>query len=164
MRGRIRDAALAQQAAQAEHLKQVAADVQRVPEWAELTQQEQQELLAGLEALALQANPDAAGLRTLVNQDAVIFSQAQDAKARIERLGRERVQARMNAEMDVKVPETKDGEKKDDTPKPAVKRQVKALGHITTLADLDTLIKELQRVRTELHFAHAFELDLKLED
>lgn len=164
MRGRIRDAALAQQAAQAERLTQVAADVQRVPEWAELTQQEQQELLAGLDALALQANPDAAGLRNLVNQDAVIFSQAQDAKARIERLGRERVQARMKAEMDVKVPEARDGEKKDDTPKPAVKRQVKARGHITTLADLDTLIKELQRVRSELHFAHAFELDLKLED
>lgn len=164
MRGRIRDAALAQQAAQAERLKQVAADVLRVPEWAELTQQEQQELLAGLEALALQANPDAAGLRTLVNQDAVIFSQAQDAKARIERLGRERVQARMKAEMEIRAPETKDGEKKDDTPKPAVKREVKARGHITTLADLDTLIKELQRLRSELHYAHTFELDLKLED
>lgn len=164
LRARIREAALAQQAAQVECLKLVAADVQRVSEWAELTQQEQQELLADLDALALQATPDAAGLRTLVNQDAVIFSQAQDAKARIERLGRERVQARMKAEMDTKAAETKDGEKKEDTPKAPVKRHIKARGHITNLADLDTLIKELQRVRSELHFAHAFELDLKLED
>jgi hypothetical protein len=70
----------------------------------------------------------------------------------------------MKAEMDTKAAETKDSEKKDDTPKASVKRYIKARGHITNLADLDTLIKELQRVRSELHFAHTFELDLKLED
>jgi len=160
VRARVRDSALALQATQAERLKQVAADVQRVPEWVELTQQEQQELLDGLDRLALQASPDAQGLRTLVNQDFVIQTQAQDAKARIERLGRERVQARMKAETEIKA----GGAGAKDEPKPAVQRKVKARGHITTLADLDALIKELQRVRSELSYAHAFELNLKLED
>ncbi|WP_175704189.1 BREX system P-loop protein BrxC [Burkholderia ambifaria] len=160
LRARVREAALTLQATQTERLKQAAADVQRVPEWGELTQQEQQELLASLEGLAIQASPDAQGLRTLVNQDFVIQTQAQDAKAHIERLGRERVQARMKAETEIKAGDA--GAR--DEPKPAVQRKVKTRGHITTLADLDALIKELQRVRSELSYAHAFELDLKLED
>ena len=160
LRARVRESALALQGTQVERLKQVAADVQRVPEWAELTQQEQQELLAGLDSLAMRASPDAQGLRTLVNQDFVIQTQAQDAKARIERLGRERVQARMMAETEIKA----SGAGTKDEPKPAVQREVKARCHITTLADLDALIKELQRLRSELSYAHAFELDLKLED
>jgi hypothetical protein len=75
-------------------------------------------------------------------------------------LGRERVQARMKAETEIKA----GGAQGNDEPKPAVQRKVKARGHITTLSDLDALIKELQRVRAEVSYAHAFELDLKLED
>lgn len=157
LRARLREAAQALQAAQGERLKQAAVDLQRVPEWTELTLQEQQELLAGLESLALVAEPDAQGLRDLVNRDYDIQGQVQVLQQRIERLGRERLQARLRAELEAQKTEC---EEKPRT----VQRSVKTQGHITSLADLDALIQELQKLRGELRYAHAFELDLKVEE
>lgn len=168
LRARIRDAAQALLAAQGDRLKLSAQDLQRVPEWGELTLQEQQGMLAELDKLVLTVEPDAQGLRRLVNQDSVVQRQVQDAKVRIERLGRERIQARLKAEeeqiQDDDEPEGT-GDVDDPPPvKPAVRRSVKAAGRITSLTDLDALIHDLQRLRGELRYAHAFELSLKVED
>ena len=159
LRGRVREAAQAQQAAQAARLKQATIELQRVPEWMELTRQEQQELLADIDNLTLQPEHNAEGLRSLVNQEFTIQTHMQDAMARIERLGRERVQARIRIETEA--PPVIEGVQE---PRPHVRRQVNARSHITTIAELDSLIRELQRLRGELRYAHAFELDLRLGD
>ena len=53
-------------------------DLRRLSEWPELTQQEQNNLLADLEKLAVTASEDLTGLRLLVNQEYTIQSQVQD--------------------------------------------------------------------------------------
>ena len=45
-----------------------------------------------------------------------------------------------------------------------IKRQLKARNRITSLAELDTMIQTLQKLRGELKYAHSFELDVELGD
>ena len=151
VKAKVRDAATTMQAAQAERLKQAQVDLQRVPEWNELTQQEQQELVGMLDQLILAVEPDSAGLKALVNRDHEIQSQVQAIKQRIEQLGRERLQAKLKAEQEQMG--AKEGAK-------TISRKFKARPRITSLSDLDSMIQELQQLRGELKYAHAFELDL----
>lgn len=150
---RIRSAAQTLQATQADRLKQAELDLQRVPEWIELTLQEQQDLLGSLEALALTASADLSGLQALVNQEVDIQNQVLTLRNRIEHLGRERLQAKLKAEQDA-LP-AQDGPK-------TIKRQLKARARITTLTELDAMIQHLQKLRGELKYAHSFELDVEV--
>lgn len=155
LRGKVRTAAEAMQAAQVARLKDGEVDLQRVAEWSELTQQEQQELLGDLEDLLLQVQPDLAGLQALVNRDYEIHSRIQDLKHRIERLGRERLQDKLRTEQEQK--NLQEGSK-------AIKRSFKARARITSMSDLEVMIQELQKLRSELKYAHTFELDVRVED
>ncbi|HEN8704799.1 TPA: BREX system P-loop protein BrxC [Pseudomonas putida] len=157
LRAQVSSAAESMQAAQAERLKEAEVDLRRVPEWSELTLQEQQELLGTLEELILQVKADIAGLQALVNRDYEIHSQVQQLKQRIERLGRERLQERIKSEQQEKaqvgVQEAK-----------TISRSFKARARITSLSDLDAMIQALQKLKSELTYAHAFELDLQVEE
>ncbi|TVQ85660.1 MAG: hypothetical protein EA400_14985 [Chromatiaceae bacterium] len=52
----------------------------------------------------------------------------------------------------------------DHTRKATLERSFQARSRITSLEDLDTLIQELQKLRGELRYAHAFELTLRVEE
>ncbi len=157
LRAQVSLAATSMQSAQAERLKEAEVDLQRVPEWGELTLQEQQELLGKLEGLILQVQPNISGLQALVNRDYEIHNQVQQLKQRIERLGRERLQERIKSEQQEKeqegAPEAK-----------TITRSFKARARITSLSDLDAMIQALQKLKSELKFAHAFELDVQVEE
>ena len=152
---RIRCAAESMQQGQSERLNQAAVDLKRVPEWVELTLQEQQEQLAALDALSLQVKAGLDGLKALVNRDYEIQSQVQTIKHSIENLGRERLQAKLRAEQEQMA--AKEGTK-------TINRSFKAKPRITSLQDLDALIQELQKLRGELKYAHAFELNVQVEE
>ena len=117
-------------------------------EWTELTQQEQNNLLADLEALTVTASEDLAGLRLLVNQEYSIQSQVQDIKQRIQRIGQQRLQDKLREEQERVIAE---GKKK-------ISRTLNPKQQITSIAELDALIAELQQLRGELKYAHEFEL------
>lgn len=155
LRARIRAAAETMQQDQALRLRDAEIELQRVPEWAELTAQEQQEQLGKLESLALVVEPDLNGLKTLVNREFEIQSQVQALKQRIQHLGRERLLAKLKAEQDALG--VKDGPK-------TIQRKVKARGRMTSLGELDAVIQELQKLRSELTYAHAFELKVEIEE
>ncbi len=157
LRAQVSGAAESMQAAQAERLKEAEVDLQRVPEWVELTLQEQQELLGKLEGLILQVQQDIAGLQALVNRDYEIHSQVQQLKQRIERLGRERLQERIKSEQQEK---EREGVQEAKT----ISRSFKARARITSLSDLDAMIQALQKLKSELKYAHAFELDVQVEE
>lgn len=156
LRAQVRTAAEAMQSAQAERLKEAEVDLQRVPEWSELTLQEQQELMGKLEQLILQVQPDISGLQALVNRDYEIHNQVQLLKQRIERLGRERLQEKIKSEQ-------KEKEQQGVQESMTITRSFKARARITSLSDLDAMIQELQKLKSELRYAHAFELDLQVE-
>ena len=49
-------------------------------------------------------------------------------------------------------------------PRKPIARKVTAQRQITKIEDLDTLIANLQQVRGELKYAHAFDLSIELGD
>lgn len=118
----------------------------------ELTQQEQNNLLADLEKLTVTASEDLSGLRSLVNQEYAIQTQVQDIKQRIQRIGQQRLQDKLREEQEQGI---KEGKKK-------ISRTLSSKRQITSIADLEALIAELQQLRGELKYAHEFELSIKL--
>lgn len=156
IRARIRDTVIAMQDLLTTRIKEAEVDLKRVPEWIKLSQQEQTELLGNLERLIVDAAPDLAGLTTMLNKDYELQSQVQLLKHRIERLGQQRIKEGLEAE----TPQPDDVHE----PKPIVQREFKAKTQITSLNDLDELITQLQQLRGELRYAHAFALNLELQD
>ena len=141
------------QTEQAQRIKDVEQDLVRIAEWKELTQQEQNNLLADLEKLSITASEDLAGLRLLVNQEYSIQSQLQDIKGRIERIGQQRLQDKLREEQ----------EKAKKAGQQKITRTLQPKAHITSMADLNKLITQLERLRGELQFAHEFELSISID-
>ena len=153
IKSRVRDTAIAMQTEQAQRIKDAEQDLVRIAEWKELTQQEQNNLLADLEMLTITASEDLAGLRLLVNQEYSIQSQLQDIKGRIERIGQQRLQDKLREEQEKA---GKEGKKK-------ITRTLQPKSHITNMADLNQLITQLEQLRGELQFAHEFELSISID-
>ena len=82
----------------------------------------------------------------------------QTLKHRIEKLGQQRIKEELEAAQ----PKVIDGAPQE--PRKPVLRSFKARRQITKLEDLDTLIVNLQQVRGELKYAHAFDLSIELGD
>ena len=148
LKSRVRDTAIALQAEQQQRITEAEQDLRRLPEWAQLTQEVQNNVLADLEKLAVTASEDLNGLRTLVNQEYTIQSQVQDIKRRIQEIGQKRLQERLREEQEqAKI----EGKKK-------ISRTLNLKQKISSISDLDVLITELQQLRGELQYAHEFEL------
>ncbi len=154
IKSRVRDTVLSLQAEQNQRIKDAEQDLRRIAEWRELTQQEQNNLLGDLEKLAVIASEDWAGLRTLVNQEYHIQTTLQDLKSRIQRIGQQRLQDKLREEQAEAV---KEGKKK-------ITRSLQPKKHITSLAELNQLITQLEQLRSELQYAHEFELEINLDE
>lgn len=157
LRTQVSQAAERMQAQQQQRLRQAEQELTRVPEWAELTNQEQQELLGQLDELVLEATPDIEGLKALVNRDYELQTNVSTLKTRIEQVGRERQQERIREEQKALETECNEG-------KQVLNRRFRASPRITSLEELDAMIHKLQKLRGELEYAHAFELNLALDD
>jgi hypothetical protein len=155
IRARIRDTVIAMQDLLIARIKEAEVDLKRVPEWFKLTQQEQSELLGGLDRLIVEVTPDLLGLNSITNKLSELQDEVQVLKHSIERLGTKRIKEELEAE--TPVPDASE-------PKPAVARIIKARTNITTMNDLDTLIMQLQQLRGELKYAHAFAINIDLQD
>ena len=156
IRARIRDTVIAMQELLKTRVKEAEVDLKRVPEWIKLTQQEQTELLGSLERLIVEVTPDLLGLNSITNKLSELQDEVQGLKHSIERLGTKRIKEELEAE--IPVPSAA------NEPKPAIARSIKARTKITTMDDLDALITQLQQLRGELKYAHAFAVNLELQD
>ena len=156
IRARIRDTVIAMQDLLKARIKEAEIDLKRVPEWIKLTQQEQTELLGSLERLIVEVTPDLLGLNSITNKLSELQDEVQGLKHSIERLGTKRIKEELEAE--IPVPSAA------NEPKPAITRSIKARTKITTMDDLDALITQLQQLRGELKYAHAFAVNLELQD
>jgi len=147
LKAHVRAAVIALQAEQGVRIDSAVEDLKLLPEWLELNQQEQNNLLADLDKFAITATEDLAGLRLLVNQEYAIQAQLQDIKQRVRALGQDRLQEKLRHEQEQAVATGK-----------KVSRTLIPKKQITSLAELDVLILELQRIRGQLQYAHEFEL------
>lgn len=155
IRARIRDTVIAMQDLLKTRIKEAEVDLKRVPEWIKLTQQEQTELLGGLERLIVEVTPDLLGLNSITNKLSELQDEVQMLKRSIERLGTKRIKEELEAEISVPAA---------NETKPSVARSIKARTKITTMDDLDALITQLQQMRGELKYAHAFTVNIELQD
>lgn len=154
LKSRVRDASLKMAEEQKSRIKGGEQDLMRIPEWRELTAQEQQNIFSDLEKLATEATEDLDGLKTLVNQEFTIQTNIQDFKDKVQKKGQERLQQKLKEEQEKA---SKEGQKK-------ISRRLNPLKQITNLIDLDELIRELQQLRGELQYAHEFELTFDLNE
>lgn len=140
LKNRVRDAVITLSEQQKLRLKEGVEDLQRIPEWNELTQEERGNAVSRLDGLALAASQDLAGLRQLLARDYDINSTVEDLKRSIQRQGQERLRLRMEEER------ASSGQKG-----PAkLTKSISVPGKMTSAADIDSLIQQLYEIKAQL--------------
>ena len=127
-------------------------DLQRLPEWPELTQEEQAQMMARLDDLATTASEDLSGLRQLLSQEYVIQARTRELKKQIEQLGRQRQLERLKPPIEPSI-----GEKR-----PKVFRTVNLPANVRNAAQLDNLIRKLQALK-ELALYNDIEVTITIQ-
>ncbi len=140
LKGRVREAVIAQSEQQKLRLKDGIEDLQRIPEWEELTQVERSNAVNRLEGLVLAATQDIAGLKKLLARDYDINSTVEDLKRSIQRQGQERTQQRAAAKQAHCTAQEHS----------KLMRSIALPARLTSLAEIDALIGELQKIKTQL--------------
>jgi hypothetical protein len=148
LKGRVRDAVITLSEQQKLRLKEGVEDLQRIPEWEDLTQEERGNAVSRLDGLALAATQDLAGLKKLLARDYDINSTLEELKRSIQRQGQERVRQRMEEER----------AKAGDKGPVKLSRSINVPLKLTTAADLDALIQQLQEIKAQLNLYTEIEL------
>jgi hypothetical protein len=139
-------------AAQEQRLK-AEQDLKRIPEWVELTQEEQNNALYGLTGLVLSTSNDLSGLEKRITHEFDIQSRLSELKQRITQEGRERQRQRVEEQKKKDIQEGKD----------KAARSIKVSASISNISQLEELIKRLQALRAELSYYDEFELTIESE-
>jgi hypothetical protein len=140
LRGRVRDAVITLSDQQKLRLKEGVEDLQRIPEWEELTQEERGNAVNRLDGLALDAAQDLSGLKKLLARDYDINSTLDELKRSIQRQGQERLRQRMEEER------AKSGQKGPSK----LTRKVAVPAKMTTAADIDAVIQQLHEIKAQI--------------
>ncbi|MFM8445117.1 MAG: BREX system P-loop protein BrxC [Methylococcus sp.] len=153
LRGRVRDTVITLSEQQKRRLKEGVEDLQRIPEWEELTQEEQGNAVNRLDGLALDATQDLSGLKKLLARDYDINSTLEDLKRSIQRQGQER-QRQREEEGRAKYRE-----------KGAFKlcKSITVPVKMTSAADIDALIQQLHEIKVQLGLYAEIEVSFSLK-
>ncbi|MBB3862674.1 hypothetical protein GGQ88_003976 [Novosphingobium hassiacum] len=140
IKGRVRDTVQSLSEQQRLRLKDGVEDLQRLPEWSGLTQEDRGNVVERLEALALTVSEDLSGLKKLLARDYDISSTIDDLKRSIARQEQER--RRMELEEEV----GKSGGRDRTT----FSRSVPVPCKVASASELDMLIQALNELKTQL--------------
>ena len=154
LKGRVRDAVITLTEQQKLRLKDGVEDLQRIPEWEELTQEERGNAVSRLDGLALEAAQDLSGLKKLLARDYDINSTLEELKRSIQRQGQERVRRRLDEER------AKSGEKGPTK----LSRRVAVPAKMTTAAELDTVIQQLHEIKAQVGLYSEIEVTFAIGD
>ena len=127
----VRDAVTTLSEQQELRLKDCLEDLQRIPEWEELTQEERGNTVNRLDGLALEATLDQAGLKKLLARDYDINSTLEELKRSIQRQGQERLHQRIEEER----------AKTGDIGPAKLTKSIAVPMKMTSAADIDALIR-----------------------
>ena len=151
LRSQVAVAAEKMEKAQQDRIAEGEQDLKRISEWAELTQEMQSNALNQLAGLAISVSHDLAGLERLVSHEFDLSGQLEELKQRITQDGRNRQKQRVDEQ---KKKDIQDGRTK-------ASRSVHVPCSLTTTAQLDDLIRQLQMLRAELSYYEDFEVRLE---
>src|SRR5690606_2564244 len=122
--------------------KEGVEDLQRIPEWDELTQEERGNAVSRLDGLGLASTLDLAGLKKLLARDYDINSTLEDLKRSMQRQGQERLRQRMEEE---RAQTGEEGPAK-------LSKSIAVPTKMTSAADIDALIQQLDEIKAQLGF------------
>lgn len=140
VKGRVRDSVVALTDQQKLRIKEGVEDLQRLPEWPELTQEERGNAVERLEVLALAVSQDLAGLRKLLARDYDISSTLEDIKRSINKQRQERVRQELDEE----------AAKYKAQGISKLARSVAVPSKLSSASDLDALIGKLNELKAQL--------------
>ncbi|MEW5817071.1 MAG: BREX system P-loop protein BrxC, partial [Spirochaetota bacterium] len=134
-KGRTRDTVVKMHGVQKNSIKEMEQDLHHIPEWGELTQEEQRSVLKQIEELQVVTSEDLQGLKKLISQEFVIHSTLQDLRKRIVSMGRERAQE-------------KERERREKAKKENVYFETVSIPKsVKSLKDLNDLLQALEKLR-----------------
>jgi hypothetical protein len=139
--GRVGNAVAAMRVTQSEKILAAEGELSLLPEWAELTAEEQAGALAQIQALSIDVTSDMAGLKRLVSRQFDIETTISEIKENVVKEGKARRQPRTYA-FPPNEPPTGMTEKRRKT--------INLPARIGTVAELDALIHTLSDLRHEL--------------
>lgn len=155
LQSRVRNAVAALAEQQKLRLKSAAADLERLPEWEELTQEERGSAVGRLDVLALDdATQDLSGLKKLLARDYDITSTLEGLKHSIQRQGQERQRQRMEEEQ---------GKQGKSAPT-KLSRTIAVPATITTAANIDALIRQLNEIKALCALYAEIEVSLEIKE
>lgn len=154
LQARTRDTVAALETAQKSSIRDAQEELQRLPELGELTQEEQSQTLAELDALTVSATGDLDGLKQVLTREYVIQIRVSELRKRIQQLAHQRQLERLKEER--VYAETKGLQ--------TITRKVKIPARVTGNTALDAIIRALQGLRTELAVYSDIEVTFTVED
>ena len=152
MEAATRDAAQRMAAEQQQTMRAAQESLQQTPGWFELNQEEQSNQLGELEALLQPVSDNLHGIAALVNQRYGLQSLTNRLRAEIEDLAAKRQKERLQAEMEKVILE---GRKK-------LERTVTITAK-PSRRDIEKLIRDLEKLRSEMIYHEDIEITIELE-
>jgi hypothetical protein len=153
IKARVRETVRSLSEQQKQRLKEGVEDLQRLPEWAGLTQEERGNTIAQLEALGLTVSDDLAGLRKLLARDYDISTTIEELKRSIVRQDQER-----------RLQELEEQASKGDTSAPkTLTRSISVPKKVGSAAQLDALIRTLSDLKTQLALYDDIDVSISMD-
>lgn len=148
----VRDAAIEMKKSQKNGIKEAADELQRLPQWSELSHDEQSQVLNQIDGFTIESAEDLAGIKKLLNQSFDVQTQIADIRAGILKTARERQISRIEEE---RQEAKKDGQTK-------LSRSVLIPATISSAGDLEELIRSLQALKAEMAVYSDIEVTIKI--
>ncbi|WP_028784627.1 BREX system P-loop protein BrxC [Thalassobacillus devorans] len=149
-----RDAVVEMLNKQKNNIQKQKEELTKIKVWNELTQEEQLNILAQVEALIIEVSKDIEGLSKLVKQEFVINSNLEELKAKVEDLGKERVLKRLYEEKAMIIEEGNTN----------YNGSLKVPNVLRNANEIDRLINELEDLKSRIKVYDHIKVILKIED
>ncbi len=150
---RVREAVIALLKQQKIRLKEGAEDLQRIPEWSELTQEERGNAVNQLDKLELNTSEDLAGLKKLLSRDYDINTTIEEIKRLIQQQGQSRIRIRIEQEHGIASENTSN-----------IKKSITVPSKITKPSDLDFLLQQVTEIKELFKFYENVEITITIRE
>ncbi len=150
----VRDAAIKMGNDQKKNIQEAEKELQRLSEWRELTQEEQNDMLGRLEALQINPEPDLQGLKKLINQEFTLRSHLIELKERIVQIGQKRRFQRLKNEKEINEQEGKT----------KIARTVQLPAAFHTVEQLKEIIQRLNELKDDFELYSDIEVIINIGD
>ena len=137
---------------QATSLREEKEDLQKLYDWKEMTQEEQDNQLARIDQLKIQPPSNLQGLKTIVAQNYIIQTTIAEVRTEIVNEAEKRRKERL----------TNERKKVGDSGK--LTRNLMIASKITNLSQMDALLNQLREIKKELELYKEIEINIEIED